>query len=269
MYLIDYHTHTELSPDSSALLMDNAKAAIAAGLSELCITDHFDLLDEHGVRRRASQLDWGTRQAQLQAVRSATEGKLILRLGIEFGSAQVDRADAVHVLSQPELDFVIGSIHNLSLAAGGTDLYYTNYTSPDLCYQALDDYFSSMMHLVEADCYDVLAHIIYPTRYMSVRDGQKVNLSRYFDQIEVILRGAIQRGRGIELNTWSGRTLEEWRPILERFKAQGGEYITVGSDSHVPGSIGRGIPQAYDLLRDVGLRYVTTYEKRRPIQVKL
>ncbi len=48
MYLADMHTHTQISPDSGARLADMARAAAAAGLDELYVTDHCDLLDGEG-----------------------------------------------------------------------------------------------------------------------------------------------------------------------------------------------------------------------------
>ena len=42
MYLVDYHTHSCCSPDSTARLEDMAAAALCAGLAELCTTDHCD-----------------------------------------------------------------------------------------------------------------------------------------------------------------------------------------------------------------------------------
>ena len=49
MYLSDYHTHSRLSFDAHAPLSELAEAAADAGLDELCVTDHFDFLDENGV----------------------------------------------------------------------------------------------------------------------------------------------------------------------------------------------------------------------------
>lgn len=270
MYLIDYHTHSELSPDSTALLLENAKAAVAAGLSELCVTDHFDLLGSRGNRHHPrSHLDWASRLAQFRVVRDAMGDKLKLRLGIEFGSGHVDAADAAVTLGQEELDFVIGSLHNTSPKHTGVDFYYIDYTSPEICYEMLGDYFSSMETLVQADCYDVLGHIVYPIRYMRERDGQQVSIDRYMEQIRGILTGVAAHGRGIEINTWRGQTIEEWRPILELFRDCGGEYLTVGSDAHESESIGLGIRESYALLRELDFRYVTTYERRKPIQMKL
>lgn len=269
MYLIDYHTHSELSPDSSAPLIADAKAAVAMGISELCTTDHFDLLTGDGARDYPHHLDWAARVAQHHAVKSAMGDTLTLKLGIEYGSGQVDAADSAKILALPELDFVIGSLHNTSLAVDGRDFYYLKYTSSPQCYAMLDDYFNSMEALVAADCYDVLGHIIFLKRYMTARDGQTVSFDGYMDRLRGILTSAVAHGKGMELNTWCGRTLEEWRPTLAVFKSVGGEHITVGSDAHSPDLIGHGIREAYDLLREVGFRYVTTYEKRKPIQVKL
>lgn len=56
MYLSDYHTHSRLSFDAHAPLSELAEAAADAGLDELCVTDHFDFLDENGVP--AEGYDW-------------------------------------------------------------------------------------------------------------------------------------------------------------------------------------------------------------------
>ena len=73
---------------------------------------------------------------------------------------------AAAILSGADLDFVIGSIHNLSPAKGGKDFYFLDYTTPRACYEALDDYFDSLAQLVHLDCWDTMGHIIYPLRYM-------------------------------------------------------------------------------------------------------
>ena len=84
-YLCDLHSHTRISPDSRAELADMARAALAAGLRELCVTDHCDLLGSHG--EAASGFDWPAAQAQYRAVKAQVGDRLTLRLGLELGSA--------------------------------------------------------------------------------------------------------------------------------------------------------------------------------------
>ena len=79
----------------------------------------------------------------------------------------------------------------------------------------------------------------------------------------------VETGRGIELNTYCGRTIEPWRPILDRYRAHGGELITVGSDAHFPERVGLGVSAAYALLRETSFRYVSVYERHIPTQKAL
>ena len=83
MYLADVHTHTQLSPDSGAPLPAMARAAMAAGLDELCVTDHCDLLDGEG--RSTPGFDWPAALAQMAETRQTLAGRIQLRLGLELG----------------------------------------------------------------------------------------------------------------------------------------------------------------------------------------
>lgn len=117
--------------------------------------------------------------------------------------------------------------------------------------------------------YDSLGHIIYPLRYINGRAGHNLTLDRYNDQLDEILRIVIQTDRAIEVNTHGGREVEEWRPILERYRALGGERITIGSDAHRPYAVAKGLRQVHGLLWDTGFRWLTIYHGRKPTQIKL
>lgn len=268
MYLADYHTHTQCSADSQTPLMEQAEQAVQMGLSELCTTDHFDLLDVDG--NRVYDLDYGPILEQFEQAQAAFEGRLRLKLGLELGGADADPDCARRVLDKAPLDFVIGSIHNLSLAAGGGDLCRLAYRTSADCYAALDDYFNSMARLVRTPgCCDVLGHVIYPLRYMKEMEDGPITLDRYWEQLRDILTAAADAGIGIELNTYCGRTLEEWTPILALYRDCGGEIITVGSDAHAPSGIGQGFMRAHELLKAAGFRYQAVYQGRRPQFKKL
>lgn len=67
-------------------------AAAAAGLDELYVTDHCDLLDGEG--RFAPDFDWPAALAQMAQAREGLTDRLQLRLGLELGSAPFDPAAA-------------------------------------------------------------------------------------------------------------------------------------------------------------------------------
>lgn len=271
MYLIDYHTHSQLSPDSQAPLELMAQAAVGAGLRELCVTDHYDLLDENG--RRTAPYDWAPAIRQFDETAAKMAGHLTMRLGLELGSAQVEPSLSAEIYRESRADFVIGSLHNWSpeSAHQGSDFYYTPYRTGADCYAALDDYFDSMEKLAPlSDCYDVLGHVIYPLRYMTeVPQTQFPTLERYHDQLRRIFRTVAEVGRGIEVNTYRGRTVRDWVKVLKLYRDCGGEIITVGSDAHAPESVGKGAKEAYEMLRELGFSHVTIYHRHQPEWIKL
>lgn len=259
MYYIDYHTHTKCSFDSTAELSDMVLAAQAAGLRELCITDHCDLIDEHG--QRVYDLNWVPGLDQFDRVKATLpDDGFTLRLGLEFGMGHVDPPCSEAILAQPALDFVIGSVHNYSPERGSGDFYLDDMSTPQACNAILEDYFFSMGQLVRTPYFDILGHIIYPFRYM----GGNAHISDWMDQVDDLLKEVIRSGRGIEFNTNRGTQVREWIPILKRYKQLGGEILTVGSDAHEPRHVGLGIPEAYQLLKSLGFQAVCVYNKHKP-----
>lgn len=271
MFFCDSHTHSRISPDSEAPLSAMTRAALSAGLDEMCVTDHCDLLD--GTGAPVSSFDWAAAKAQFHTSKAKAEGRLTLRLGLELGSAVYDPATARRVLAEggDELDFVLGSLHNWIGLENNIDLYYSDYgKNPALCHLAMKSCLDHTWTLVTeyADCYDSLAHIIYPLRYIQ-RDGLQLSLSDYEEQIRAIFTEVARTDHALEVNTCRGRTVSDWVPLLRWFRECGGKLVTVGSDAHRPQDMAKGLPAALALLQAAGFRDVVTYEKRRPILHRL
>ena len=57
--------------------------------------------------------------------------------------------------------------------------------------------------------------------------------------------------------------------IVKLFRELGGEYITVGSDAHSAHDVGNRIADAYDLALAAGFKYVTLYQHRTPLSIKI
>lgn len=268
MYLVDYHTHTRCSPDSAASLPDMVRAAQQAGLRELCTTDHCDLQQADGSPLGA--WDWGPILGQFEeAGFFQYREDFRLLLGLELGGGYTDPRRAEEILAAAPLDFVIGSVHNLSPALGGGDLFFMDYQSERVCRQVLEDYLSSLYQLARQSCYDSLGHIIYPLRYINGRGGRRMTLEPWAEQLDLVLRAVIDGGRAIEVNTHAGREVEDWRFILQRYRKLGGELVTLGSDAHRPDQVAGGLARAARLLQDTGFRWVTVYRRRKPEQRRL
>jgi len=266
MYLADYHCHSNLSPDGNETISEMAAAAIAAGIDELCVTDHYDIgkhadpAYRHDLREAVTQID---------AARERYGGKIILRLGVELGQATHDTAKSEEIVSTPELDFIIGSIHNMH---NTTDFYYLSYRNEANCRALLERYFDELLELCEWGRFDVLGHLTYPLRCM-IGEGLRPDMSAFAEQRRVLFKALAERGLGIEINTSGlrGQLRQTLPPFdsLVLYRECGGEIVTVGSDAHRAKLLGSGIIEAKQMLREAGFKYFTVYEKHNPRFVKL
>ena len=75
--------------------------------------------------------------------------------------------------------------------------------------------------------------------------------------------------RSIELNTSAGATVEQWRDVLELYRDLGGEVLTLGSDAHRPQHMAAAFPQALELIRETGFRWLCVYRQRTPLFCKV
>ena len=83
-----------------------------------------------------------------------------------------------------------------------------------------------------------------------------------------ILKTVVETGHGIEVNTYNGRTVSDWRPILDLYREVGGEILTVGSDAHRTDRVGQYCGDACRILGEI-FGYVCTFENRQPIFHKI
>lgn len=265
MYCSDYHLHTLISSDSPASLEQQVHSALKAGLNELCVTDHWNLLDQLAEPLSHTR-DWSASIAQCREARQQFGDKIEIRLGVEVGNGDIDPAGVCEglALAGEDLDFVIGSLHNMSLGAGGLGIY----TAAHRCQHIeegvalLDDYMDTLTALAATDTFDVLGHIIYPLRYLPPQ--WQLTLDPYEEQLRQLFRTLVQTGRGIECNTTQGHTIEEWAPVLKLYRDCGGEILTIGSDAHRPEYVGAGFSDACRLLKNLGFRWHCTYRNRKP-----
>ncbi len=245
-----------------------AEEAIKKGFSELCFTDHYDISNtllpgfENYVFKE--KLMWD----EYEKAVSRFEGKLKIKLGIEIGMPHHFPEKSELFFEGTDFDFIICSLHSLHK---GTDYYFMDFTNLDID-KIFNDYFEDLYVMADYDNYDVLGHLPYPMRYVARTFG-KCDITPYYDIMKKIMKRAIEKGKGIEINTSTMRNgLGFSMPPLDiavMFKELGGEYITIGSDAHAPDQLGFGIADVRKELFERGIKYLTVYEKRKPKQIAM
>ena len=271
MRFADQHIHSACSPDSDTPMRMMAKAAQKRGMSAVCFTDHIDMDDPFtGAVRPDYPVVWPNRVETARAlVENPPEG-IEIRFGVELGEATHYPELAAEVARQPELDFVLGSLHNLK---NERDFYSYPYKSEEECSILNRRYMKELLQLADFPGFDVMAHIGYTSRYMH-RDGfrSSITIPEYRDVYAELFTRLIAQGRGIEVNCKSipdgyGTYVSE--DALRLYKDLGGEIVTVGSDGHNVATASLCVKDGYALLEKTGFCYVAEYIKRKPVFYKI
>lgn len=266
--IIDLHTHTDNSFDGHHSAMFLCEAAYMKGLRAIAFTDHIEI-----DRFYDGNFDVTATQSffYVANARSAFSGKLIVSNGIELGQPTYDIPVAEKLLSKFKYDIVIGSIHNLRGKPDFCDLDYENEAAN--YEELLDEYFDEELELAKWGNFDTLAHLIYPLRYIIGEQKKAVDMKRYSDKIDEILKAVAQNGRALEINTSGLRQpLGDTMPgkdIVKRFRELGGEFVTVGSDAHYAEHLGAGIEEGIAMAKECGFNCISLFKNRVPTPIPI
>lgn len=262
MYKADYHTHTELSLDSTAPMEDQVKQAISLGFDEMVITDHHESLATD--KQYALQTDLSDYIKHFNIIKEKYKKQINLKLGAEIGYESRGREVLDQFIQDNPFEFIICSIHSLE----GADFYFGDFFKGKPKKQAFTEYFLALKQCIdEFQNFEVLGHLDFICRYGNYSNFDLEYLD-YKDLIDDILKKLIKDGKGIELNSSGLRYgvghMHPRLDILKSYKELGGEIITIGSDSHTPRDIGAGHEEARALLKEAGFDYFTTFNNRKP-----
>ena len=256
--LADYHMHTSFSDDSTYPMKDCIEKAISLGFDEICFTEHID----YGCPT-AFCCDCGEYLNTVRKYQKEYEGIITLKYGIEFGAQAHHKNYFQRIFDKYPFDFVLLSFHQVE----DKELWNGDFQSGKTQEEYNRIYYEEMLKTTKAfDCYSALAHMDLMRRY---DDYGEYPFEKSKDQIEEILKYIIENGKGIEVNTSSFRyklqDLTPSAPIIKLYKELGGEIITIGSDSHREPQVGDHVIEVRKILKDMGYKYFTTFDKMKPI----
>ncbi len=277
--LADCHLHSHHSGDSETPMEEQIEAALAAGLTAMCFTEHYDKDFPYAANPEIPLSCYGYFDLNMSAygkefleMKERFGDRIDLRYGVELGLQPFLHQDYQDFLAaHPEIDYVIGSVHLGGEA--GTDPYYPRYYEGRSDIEAYREYFTyALSCLQQCDCFDSYGHLDYVVRYGRNKDGD-YRYADFADLIDPMLQILIEKGKALEVNTAplskGCRDLNPCRDILRRYKELGGEMITVGSDAHTPDRIAQNFDQAEEAIRDCGFSGYVTFKNRKPQWHKL
>lgn len=266
--LHDQHLHSRHSVDSKADPIANCEQALAAGLGGLTFTEHYDM---HPTERGTCQWDYDAIAATIEDLRRRFSPGLEVGFGIEvdYQAAQMD--EILGYLDRHAFDVVLLSVH----WCGGRPLHLRRRWQGLNPADMRRDYLAELRGAAEwcrelaaggRRPFDIVSHLDYVKRYLlDYWDTPLGCLAT--DELDPILAAFIAAGVIPEINTAGLRRAEAvaypaWG-ILERYRALGGELVSIGSDAHRSVDIGHGFGEVAARLQEIGFTGEAVFGERR------
>jgi histidinol-phosphatase (PHP family) len=266
---LDFHLHTELSPDANVPIDDYARQAVERGITELAITDHVDFVEG------APAFDYATFDRRERYVREAAERwadhGVAIRFGVELTYDRPHEADIREHLRTHAYDFTIGSVH--AYADSPFDARnVAAWTAGKGIAEIVAPYFDEVLAAIRSELFDTIGHLDVVKRYL-VPHVLPSQMAAAPELYEPLLQALVETGTALEVNT-SGlrqapRETYPAEPIVERYRVLGGTAVSIGSDAHRKESFTAGLDAGYGVIAAAGIEHLAVRRGGSRVHVPL
>ncbi|HTI32590.1 MAG TPA: PHP domain-containing protein [Miltoncostaea sp.] len=283
--LTDYHMH--LQPDgveprerqaerweadgghlSATWIGRYVARARARAVEEIAITEHvYRFSEAHGWLGNPFWREESTEDADAYCaavVAAREEAGLPVLLGVEMDWLPDRTAEIAAFLDGRPFDVVLGSVHFIDGRA------IDDPTAEDRDWLPVEElwtrYLGELTAAAGSGLYDVMSHPDLPKVF-----GRRIpaHLDRLLDDAVAAIADA---GVAVECSSAGLRKpVAELYPepgLLARFR-RAGVPVTLSSDAHAPGDVGRDFATAVAALRGAGYETITRFSRREPSQVTI
>jgi histidinol-phosphatase (PHP family) len=235
------------------------EAAITAGLAEMGFSDHMPFMLQP--RQKLAQA-WDEVPLYVDAVRRLGEcygDRITIRLGAEVDYVPGREQETAAFIERYDFDYVLGSVHFIGEWGFDDPAEVDRYEDWSLC-EVYERYFELVVAGAQTGLFTTMSHLDLPKKH-----GRKRSDEAYPALMEEVAAALAEAGVAFEVNA-SGLFM----PIGELYPEQvfvnalhaAGVPATLGSDSHAPSHVGRGLDDAIASLTQAGYTSVATFAGR-------
>jgi len=258
----DYHMHTPRCNHATGSIVEYAEAAVAAGLTEIGMSDHSPMPGDFDKAWRMHRSELDHYLDEIAQARDSFADRLTIRVGLEADFHPGTEAYVEAMIASYDWDYVIGSVHYIG------DWGFDN---PD-CMQIWDrwhneDAYLAYFELVAASAatgmFDIIGHpdLIKKFGHRAPDHSQAVMQAE-----ERMLQSVLASGAALEISSAGLR-----KPVGEIYPqhrivsraAELGIPFAFGSDAHAPVEVGHGMDQCLRELSTAGVRDIATFAARQ------
>ncbi|WP_461614082.1 histidinol phosphate phosphatase [Clostridium sp. Marseille-QA1073] len=254
--MFDTHIHTDFSSDSKMNIRDAINSARNLNLG-IVITDHIDLNYPDKTKFKVDLNEY------FKCYNSYRSNNILI--GIELGMDMNYKKENELISCHP-FDQIIGSQHSVN----GIDAFDQSLYKEKSKKEIFSLYFENMINSIKTHNYiNTLGHIDFISRYCPY-ENQELYYNEYSDYIDEVIKLCLSYEISLEINAKrldNSLSTKNLIDIYKRYRELGGKYVTIGSDAHIPSSIGLNFKQALQICEYVGLAPVY-YKERKAEYIK-
>jgi len=258
----DYHMHTPRCNHACGTIREYAEAAVAAGLTEIGISDHSPMPGDFDAawRMRREELDDYLQEAE--ACRDAFAGNLTIRIGLEADYHPGTENYVADMIAAYDWDYVIGSVHYIG------DWGFDNPDTLDEWDRrniddAYCDYFNLVAQSAATGMFDIIGH---PDLIKKFGHRPTVGNARVLEAQQHMLQAVQQSDTALEISSAGLRKpVGEIYPHTNIVKEAARLNIpfVYGSDAHAPAEVGHGMNECLALLHEHEVREIASFRQRQ------
>ncbi len=264
--LVSYHMHSSRS-DGTHTITEMVRAAEAAGLGEVGLSDHYVLPPPSFTR----SLDWALDCDELQAyatdvLNARASAGLPVRLGLEVDYFPETRESLPERLAGVDFDYLIGSVHivdNFPIDFSADFWLPLDREGVNAMHRL---YWQRLREMIRTGFFDIVGHLDLPKKFGFFPTA---DLS---GEIGATLDALAAADMAMELNTagWDKICAEPYppEPVL-RMAFERGIPVLVSADAHAPEEVARHYARAKEILGRTGYRETVRFENRNRHAVPL
>ncbi len=259
--IVDYHLHSRHSFDSDANPQQSIERASKLGISEICFTEHVDFEDT-----RNPLLDISAYISDINRFMPSYKGVRV-KLGFEIGLDDWECSQRTwDFIKDAGADFIIGSVHMVN----GINAYYNDFFEGLSQAEAYEKYINALCDKAKSCAYfSVLGHYDFVTKYAPY-ENRALNYLDYAERLDTLLRILVDKGKSLEINTSSWRDGFSWGiELFRRYRELGGDFVTIGADSHSPERVGMRLNEAISMAMEAGIKYIATFDGLSPVMHRI
>lgn len=258
--IVDYHTHTLLCKHAEGNAEDYILRALDLGFNEIGCSEHIPMPDGFDEKHRMSLGEYMSMYApQISRLREQYKGRINVRRGIEADFFPGTEEWVRGFIAENDFDYVIGSVHFLGTWGFDDIVFVHQYDERDVD-TVYEQYFRAVSRSAASGLFDIIGHCDLVKKF-----GHRPT-KNLRDLAWEALKEIKEAGMCIEINTSGLR-----KPVREIYPSESllemihelRIPLTLGSDAHAPGDVGKDFDRAVALVERFGGGKIAVFERRQ------